>query len=95
MNELQSSNGILTEYRFRVVIDHRVRNDDEILDLTDRLAAAGCDDGHLCGHKEGIEMAFDRVASSRDEAMQSAVRQIETCGLLVKRIELDRETIAA
>ena len=85
----------MTEYRFRVVISHQIRSEKEILDLADKLAAAGCDDGHLGGHDEGIEVVFDREAASRDEAMRSAVEQIEQCGLVVKRIELDREAIAA
>ncbi|MEX0867882.1 MAG: hypothetical protein WD030_11030 [Pirellulales bacterium] len=85
----------MTTYRFRVVINHQVNDDQEILDLADRLAAAGCDDGHLGGHDEGIEMVFDRKAASRDDAMRSAIEQIEQCGLVVKRIELDREAIAA
>lgn len=83
------------EYRFRVVINHHVMTDPEILDLADKLAAAGCDDGHLAGHSEGIEVVFDREAESRDEAMRSAVEQVEQCGLTVTRVELDREAIAA
>ncbi len=82
------------EYRFRVVINHQVISDKEILELADKLAAAGCDDGHLAGHEEGVEVVFDREAESRDEAMRSAVAQIERCGLTVKRVELDREAIA-
>ncbi|WP_145284097.1 hypothetical protein [Rosistilla oblonga] len=66
-----------------------------MLELADRLAAAGCDDGHLGGHSDGIEVVFDREAASRDEAMRSAIEQIEGCGLVVKRIELDREVLAA
>ncbi len=85
----------MTEYRFRVVINHQVKTDLEILELADKLAAAGCDDGHLGGHSEGCEVVFDREADSRDKAMQSAIEQIERCGLEVKRIELDRDTIAA
>lgn len=85
----------MTEYRFRVVISHPIQSDQEILDLADKLAAAGCDDGHLGGHDEGLEIVFDREAESRDEAMRSAVEQIEKCGLVVIRIELDREAIAA
>ena len=84
----------MTEYRFRVVINHQVISDEEILGLADKLAAAGCDDGHLAGHDEGIEVVFDRVANSRDEAKLSAVAQIEQCDLIVKRVELDREAIA-
>jgi hypothetical protein len=84
----------MKEYRFRVVISHQVKTDREILDLADKLAAAGCDDGHLAGHDEGVEVVFDREAESRDEAMRSAVAQIERCGLKVKRLELDREAIA-
>ncbi|QDV12068.1 hypothetical protein CA51_19440 [Rosistilla oblonga] len=85
----------MTEYRFRVVINHRVVNEHQMLELADRLAAAGCDDGHLGGHSDGIEVVFDREAASRDEAMRSAIEQIEGCGLVVKRIELDREVLAA
>jgi len=85
----------MKEYRFRVVIGHQSKSDDEILNLADKLAEAGCDDGHFGGHDEGCEVVFDRVAISRDEAMHSAVRQIESCGLTVKRVELDREAIVA
>lgn len=84
-----------TEYRFKVVKSDQVKSEKEILDLADRLAAAGCDDRHLGGHAEGIKMVFVRVAESREDAMRSAVKQIEQCGLVVKRIELDCETIAA
>ena len=85
----------MKEYRFRIVVDHAVEGDQEILDLADKLATAGCDDGHLAGHDEGFEVVFDREAESRDDAMMSAVAQIEECGLRVKRVELDRESIAA
>jgi len=85
----------MTEYRFRVIVVKQLNGDDQILELADRLAEAGCDDGSLCGHEEGIEIVFDRLAESRDVAMQSAVTQIESCGLIVKRVELDRESIAS
>lgn len=84
----------MTECRFRLVINHQVTTDQEILDLADRLAAAGCDEGHLAGHDEGIEVVFDRAAVSRDEAMRSAIAQVEQCGLTVRRVELEREAIA-
>ncbi len=83
----------MKDYRFRVVMSHQIKSEAETLDLADKLAAAGCDDGHLGGHHEGCEVVFDRTAESRDEAMHSAVRQIESCGLVVKRVELDREAI--
>ncbi len=85
----------MEQYSFRVVIAHQVDSNEAILELTDRLMAAGCDDGSLCGHAEGLEVIFDREATSRDEAMRSAVQQIESCGLTVKRVELDREAVAA
>ncbi|MEQ8850037.1 hypothetical protein [Botrimarina sp.] len=95
MSDPASSDRGLSEFRFRVVISHQPEGEEAILDLADRLAAAECDDGHLGGHEEGIDIVFDRQATPRDEAMQSAVEQIERCGLVVKRIELDRESIAA
>lgn len=86
----------MIEYSFRVVIAaQQVHSHDEMLNLTERLMAAGCDDGTVGGHDEGAEVVFDRVAESREDAMASAVRQIESCGLKVLRVELDRETIAA
>ena len=84
----------MTEYRFRVVVTKHLSGESEILDLADQLAEAGCDDGNLCGHDDGLEVVFDRLANSRDEAMRSAVQQIESCGLEVTRVELDRESIA-
>ncbi|MDB4767005.1 hypothetical protein OAG71_04890 [bacterium] len=84
----------MIEYRFQVVVRQQADSEQEILNLADKLAEAGCDDAHLAGHREGIEVVFDRQAKSRDEAMRTAVNQIEACGLAVARIELDREAIA-
>ena len=85
----------MSQYSFRVVISDKAANEAERLDLADRLAEAGCDDGSVGGHAEGSEILFDREAASRDEAMRSAIEQIESAGLSVKRVELDREAISA
>jgi len=86
---------MMNRYNFRIVINRKATSEKEMLDLADRLAAAGCDDGSIGGHAEGSEIMFDREAGSRDEAMQSAIQQVESIGLVVKRVELDREAISA
>lgn len=85
----------MNHYSFRVVINNRALDEAGMLEMADLLAASGCDDASVGGHAEGAEVIFDREAPSRDEAMRSAVKQIEIAGFTVMRVELDREAISA
>ena len=87
----------MTEYRFRLIVSGpfsaEVTND-ELLDATDALGAAGCDDASISVHAKGLELEFDRSHDSLQEAIASAVRDAEQAGFQVQSIELDREAIA-
>jgi hypothetical protein len=86
----------MTEYRFRLILSGpfsaEVTND-ELLDATDALGAAGCDDAAISVHADGLELEFDRSHNSLQEAIASAVRDSERAGFRVKCIEMDREAI--
>jgi hypothetical protein len=58
-------------------------------DQADALFAAGCDDGTpaSCGGAAWIH--FDRQAASLEEAIPTAIAQIQAAGFTVSKIELD------
>lgn len=85
----------MKSYQFGVIVDESPQNEAEILDMADALGNAGCLDGTVCGHREGVEVVFDRDAESLQHAMHSAVTAIENAGYKVKRVELERESITA
>jgi hypothetical protein len=86
----------MTEYRFRLILSgpfsHAVTND-ELLDATDALGAAGCDDASISVHPDGLELEFDRSRPSLQEAIASAVQDAERAGFRVESILLDRESV--
>ena len=63
-------------------------------DQADRLFAAGCDDGTpaVCAGTAWIH--FDREAASLEEAIRSAVMQVQAAGLVVSKVELDADVAA-
>lgn len=83
----------MPRYDFAVVIRAGKMTHKKILDAADALAEAGCTDGTLCGHPEGMEMQFTRSARSMQAAISSAVSAIEEAGFRVLRVELEREAI--
>ncbi len=85
----------MKSYQFGVIIDESPQSEAEILDMADALGNAGCLDRTVCGHREGVEVVFDRDAESLQHAMHFAVTAIENAGYKVKRVELERESITA
>jgi hypothetical protein len=81
-------------YEFGVIVASFPKNDDECLEIADKLGAAGCLDASVSGHIDGTEAIFVREAESLDRAIQSAVASVESAGLRVIRVELARESIA-
>ena len=73
-------------YAFDVVLK-------EIAELTDdqveELFAAGCDDGTPVSCEGIAWIHFDREAASLEEAILSALTQVQTAGLAVAKVELD------
>jgi len=83
----------MSEYRFSVVVVTDPLSDEQILDATDALAAAGCTDASIRGHVDGIELLFERKGASLQAAMASAVSDVEKAGFRVAKAELEREAI--
>ena len=58
-------------------------------DQANALFTAGCDDGTPTSCNGIAWVHFDRVASSVEEAIRSAVLQVQSAGFNVCKIELD------
>ncbi len=85
----------MTDYRFSVIIAAGRLTHDEILDATDALGNAGCTDASIRGHVDGIELLFERPAESLENAISSAIANVEQAGYRVTKVEMDREAIHA
>jgi hypothetical protein len=83
----------MPSYDFAVIIAAGKMTHEEILDATDALGEAGCTDGLLCGHPDGMEMTFSRSARSLQAAIKSAISDVEKAGFRVIRVEMEREAI--
>jgi hypothetical protein len=58
-------------------------------DQADGLFAAGCEDSTLAACEGVAWIHFDREAPSLEEAIFSAVAQVQAAGFLVSKVELD------
>ncbi len=86
----------MTEYHFRLILSGPFTgqlSDEELLDATDALGAAGCDDCSISAHGGGLELEFDRVHQSLEEAIASAIHDVERAGYVVERIQMDRDAV--
>ena len=86
----------MIEYRFRLVLSGPFSEElanEELLDATDSLGAAGCDDALISVHANGLELEFDRCHQSLEQAIASAVQDVEKAGFRVESIEMDREAV--
>jgi len=73
-------------YEFDVVLKDVFEARDE---YADALFDAGCDDGTLAS-RDGITwIHFDREAASLEEAIRTAVAQVQSAGLTAVKVELD------
>lgn len=73
-------------YAFDLVLkDLREVTDEQ----ADGLYAAGCDDGTPASCNGIAWVHFDREAASLEEAIRSAVAQIQAAGFTVSKVELD------
>jgi hypothetical protein len=64
-------------------------------DQADRLFAAGCDDGTPACCNGVAWVHFDREASLLEEAIHSAVTQVQRAGFRVSKIEIDADSAAS
>lgn len=88
----------MTEYRFRLIVRNATSKsaavtNQELLDVTDALGDAGCDDATVSVHADGFELDFERESSSLQDAIASAVGDVERAGFDVVSIQMDRESV--
>jgi hypothetical protein len=84
----------LTEYQFRLIVTGPFTGgvtDEQLLDATDSLGEAGCDDCAISVHERGLELEFDRKRDSLQEAIASAIHAVEGAGFVVESVEMDRD----
>ena len=73
-------------YTFDVVLKGVARFADEQIDA---LFEAGCDDATLSSSNGMARIHFDREAASLEEAIRSAVSQIQMAGLQGLKVEMN------
>jgi hypothetical protein len=83
----------MADYQFSVIILTPPITQEGILDATDALGNAGCLDGSIRGHADGMEILFERSAESLQAAISSAISDVERAGYRVSKVEMDREFI--
>lgn len=73
-------------YEFDVIL----KDVDEVTDeRADRLFAAGCDDGTPASCDGVAWVHFDRRAASLEEAILTALAQVQAAGFGVAKVEMD------
>jgi len=78
-------------YAFDVVLKDVTAVSDE---QADALYASGCDDGTPVACAGVAWIHFDREAASLEEAIRSAVTQVQAAGLAVAKVELEIDGVA-
>jgi hypothetical protein len=77
------------EYEFSLILAHAGVTDED----ADRLFEAGCDDASILTRDGVTRLPFDRSAPSLDEALDSAIQNVEQAGLAVARVEIERRSL--
>jgi len=83
----------MPQYCFSVIVPIMLVHHDKILDATDALGQAGCTDASIRGHADGMEVMFERAADTLQDAIFSAISDVERAGFHVAKVELEREAI--
>jgi hypothetical protein len=68
--------------------------DEDTLELEDALFEAGCDDALINFRSRTVYLDFDREASSFEEAILSAIKQVESASMQPKVIAIAPENSA-
>jgi hypothetical protein len=77
------------KYEFSLILSATEVTDED----ADKLYGAGCDDGSIltCGGVTKVQ--FGREAPNLDEALASAIQNVERAGLAVARVEIERHEV--
>ena len=77
------------KYEFSLIL-----SDAEVTDEgTDKLYEAGCVDASVLTRDGITRLQFDRDAANLDEALASAIQSVESAGLTVSRVEIERDEV--
>lgn len=79
-------------YEFNVILIDVSEATDE---HADALFEAGCDDGTLVSRNDQAWIHFDREASSLEDAIRTAVAQVQSAGLTAAKVEMEIIPLAA
>ncbi len=73
----------LQTYEFTLILEGAPEMTDELIDSA---FEAGCDDGVIGQFNNIVYILFDREATNREEAIKSAIRNVESIGPYIKAI---------
>jgi hypothetical protein len=80
----------MVKYEFTLVLKGAPELTEEI---ADQLFAAGCDDSTPGRSNGEFTIDFHRVAATLEEAIQSAIANVKSCGVEVERVEIEAGAI--
>lgn len=79
-------------YEFVVTLAKGTAHSDN---LVDSLCTAGCDDGTVWSRGEAVQIGFSREADSLEEAIRSAIGDVQKAGAAVAEVTMEGEALAA
>ena len=77
------------KYEFSLILSEPEVTDEH----ADKLYEAGCDDASILTRDGVTRFQFDRHAANLDEALASAIQNVERAGLAVARVEIERHEV--
>jgi hypothetical protein len=80
----------MTTYEFTLVLKGSIELTEEV---ADQLFEAGCDDGTPGTCQGAFSISFHREARTLEDAIRSAIAQVQTAGFVVERVEIEAGAI--
>jgi hypothetical protein len=79
----------MMKYEFSLILTAPDITDED----ADRLYEEGCDDASILTRDGVTRLQFDRHADNLDQALATAIQSVESAGLLVARVEIERHEV--
>lgn len=77
------------KYEFSLILKESEVTDED----ADKLFETGCDDASILTRDGVTRLQFDRYAANLDEALASAIKSVERAGMVVARVEIERDEV--